>query len=227
MDALQGVIQSFSPQEKEEAQKIEVRIQEVSGAIKADKERLESNFVRLSQLIDEVRAKKYWLLGNYKTFGDYLADCEKKYGIKHSQLYVGMKVARNLLPSVSEQDLVGIGISKAGVLSKYVEQSGNSVIPEDVMRAAKDPKVRTEDLDSVVNGKLHNVTHESKGTWYAPGGFFVDEDERKELQDADDLARSIDPLIPNNIPEWQQKKEIALRLAREFIGTWGGDTFVG
>ena len=74
MDAIEGIISSFSPQEKEEAQKIEVRIQEVSGAIKADKERLESNFVRLSQLIDEVRAKKYWLLGNYKTFGDYLAD---------------------------------------------------------------------------------------------------------------------------------------------------------
>lgn len=219
MDALTGVANSFSPKEKEEAQKIETKIQEVSGAIKADKERLESNFVRLSQLIDEVRSKKYWLLGSYKTFGDYLADCEKKYGIKHSQLYVGMKVARNLLPSVTEGDLVQIGISKAGILSKYVEQSGNSVIPEDVMIAARDPRVRTEDLDNVVNGKLHNVL-QTKGTWYAPGGFFVDEDERKELQDAEDLAISIDPVIPNTIPIWQQKKEVALRLAREFIGSW-------
>lgn len=225
MDALIGLVDTFSPQEKEEAKKIETKIKEVSGAIKADKERLESNFVRLSQLIDEVRSKKYWLLGNYKTFGDYLADCEKKYGIKHSQLYVGMKVARNLLPSVSEDALVRMGISKAGVLSKYVEQSGNSVIPLDVLSAAYDPKVKTEDLDNVVNGKLHNVTQEEKGKWYAPGGFFVDADELKELQDAENLAISIDPVIPNNIPGWQIKKEIALRLAREFIGTWSSRGF--
>ena len=222
MDALHGITESFSPEEKKEATRIEATIAIVSGAIKSNKEKMESDFVKLSQLIDEVRSKKYWLLGNYKTFGDYLTDCEKKYGIKHSQLYVGMKVARNLLPSVTASDLVNMGISKAGVLSKYVEQSGNSNIPEDVMTAARDPKVRTEDLDNVVNGKLHNVLPDTKGTWYAPGGFFVDEDERKELQDAEDLAVSIEPAIPNNIPSWQQKKEVALRLAREFIGTYSG-----
>ena len=222
MNVLEGVAESFSPEEKQKAVEIQNRIYYISGNIRAHKEMLESNFVELAQLIDEVRSKKYWLLGEYKSFGDYLEDCEKKYGIKHSQLYVGMKVARNLLPSVPQDELVKMGISKAGVLSKYVEQSGNSVIPEDVMTAARDPKVRTEDLDNVVNGKLHNVLPTTKGVWYAPGGFFVDEDERKELQDAEDLAKSLDPVIPNNIPNWQQQKEVALRLAREFIGTYSG-----
>ncbi len=222
MDALTGLAQSFTAKEKEEANQISAKIAQVAGAIKAQKEEIESNFVRLSQLIDEVRAKKYWLLGEYKTFGDYLADCEKKYGIKHSQLYVGMKVARNLLPSVTEKDLVGMGISKAGVLSKYVEQSGNSVIPNDILDIANDPKVRTEDLDAAVNGKLHNVLSTEKSKWYNPEGFYVTEEELKELQDAENLARSIDPVVSNSIPGWQQRKEIALRLAQEFIAAWSG-----
>ena len=155
---------------------------------------------------------------NYKTFGDYLADCEKKYGIKHSQLYVGMKVARNLLPSVSESDLVQIGITKAGVLSKYVEQSGNKNIPGDIMTIAREQK--TEALDDAVNRRLNNVPQTDKGKWFTVG-FYAFEEEAEELRQAIEVAKSIDPVIPNNIPEWQQNKEAMLRLAREFLGAWG------
>ncbi len=220
MDALQGVVQTFSDQEKQEAKRIQDQIETVAGSIKDHKSQLEKNFVQLSKLIDEVRSKKYWLLGNYKTFGDYLEDCEKKYGIKHSQLYVGMKVARNLLPSVPEKDLVSMGISKAGVLSKYVEQSGNKWIPDDILNLAKDPSSKTEDLDNVVNCKLHNIMPEEKGKWFSIGGFYADADEMQEIQDALEKARGIDPVVPNNIPEWQQTKEAVLRLAREFLGSW-------
>ena len=219
MDSLQGLIESFSPEEKKEAEDIETKIQAVTHTILSEKNSLDSNFVRLSQLIDEVRAKKYWLLGNYKTFGDYLTDCEKKYGIKHSQLYVGMKVARNLLPTVAEKDLVEIGITKAGVLSKYVEQSGNSQIPEDLFTLAMSD-AKTEELDAAVNIKLNNVVQSEKGKWLALGGFYATEDEQAEMSDALQLAKSIDPIIPNNIPDWQQNKEAHLRLAREFIGSY-------
>ena len=220
MDALEGLVQSFSPEEKLEAKDLEITIKSLAGAILEHKQSLERNYVKLSQCIDEIRRKKYWLLGNYKTFGEYLADCEKKYGIGHSQLYVGMKVARNLLPSVPEKDLVEMGITKAGKLSKYVEQSGQTTIPEEVLSVARDPKKTSEDLDQVVNTKLHNVLPVERGKWYALEGFYVDDDEKQEILDAIDLAKSIDPVIPNSIPEWRQRKEIMLRWVREFLGTY-------
>lgn len=219
MNAVDGVAESFSEQEKQEAKKIQQKIEEIVNEILTSKESIDRNFVRVSRLIEEVRQKKYWLLGEYKTFGDYLSDCEKKFGIKHSQLYVGMKVARNLLPSIPEKDLVEIGISKAGVLSKYVEQSGQTQIPQDIIDAAKTKK--TEELDGMVNARLHNVIPEEKGNWFSIGGFFATEDERQEILDALEIAGNIDPLVPKTIPQWQRTKECCLRMAREFIGTYG------
>jgi hypothetical protein len=220
MDALEVLAQNFTTEEKREARELESKIEEVTRVIISEKKSLDSNFVRLSQLIDEVRSKKYWLLGNYRTFGDYLLDCEKKFGVGHSQLYVGMKVARNLLPSMTEKELVDIGITKAGVLSKYVEQSGSSTIPDEVMAMAKDSKKSTIELDAAVNQKLNNVTS-SQGKWVNLGGFYAEEEEQKELNEALELAKSIDPVIPNDIPVWRQTKECYLRLSREFISTWG------
>jgi len=221
MDAVKAVEASFTSEQKQEAADLEFKIEQVVSIIVAEKRALDSNYVKLSQYINEVRQKKYWLLGNYRTFGDYLESIEKKFGLGHSQLYVGMKVARNLLPSVAEKDLVDMGITKAGVLSKYVEQSGQNVVPEEILTLAKDPKTRSDQLDAAVNAKLHNVGME-KGKWYSMGGFFCTEDEKQEIEDALALAGSIDPLVPNNIPMWQQHKEKVLRLAREFMGTYAG-----
>ena len=131
-----------------------------------------------------------------------------------------MKVARNLLASVSEKDLVEIGITKAGMLSKYVEQSGHTTIPADMLVTAKTKS--SGELDAAVNSKLHNKLPDEKGKWFSLGGFYADEDEKQEILDAIQLAKGIDPVIPNSIPEWQQLKEVYLRMAREFLGTYSG-----
>lgn len=218
MDALQGIANSFTPEEKTEAKNLQTKIEEITEIINKEKKSLESNFVTLSTYINEVRTKKYWLLGNFKSFGDYLESVEKKFNVGKSQLYVYMTTTRNLLPSMSETDLIEIGISKAKVLSKYVEQSGQPV-PDDIILSAKDSSKTVDQLDAEVNAKLHNVIPE-KGKWFSLGGFFVDEDERKELLDAIELAKSIDPVISNAIPQWMQLKEAYLRMSREFIGAW-------
>lgn len=221
MNALEGVSETFSPEEKAEAKRIQEDIESITKTILSEKQSLESNFVRLSQKIDLVRRKKYWLLGDFKNFGEYIEDCEKRFGLKHTQLYVGMKVTRNLLPSVSETDLVNMGISKAGVLSKYVEQSGQKTIPEEIMRTARDPDKTKDELDAEVNSKLHNVVP-AKGEWFSLGGFFCTSDERKEIEDAWELSASIDPVISNALPAWMQLKEKQLRLSREFFSSYAG-----
>ena len=221
MNALEGISETFTSEEKAEAASVQKDIESITKTILQEKQSLESNFVKLSQKIDLVRRKKYWLLGDFKNFGEYIEDCETRFGLKHSQLYVGMKVTRNLLPSVPESELVDMGISKAGVLSKYVEQSGQRSIPEEIMVTARDPKKTREELDAQVNSRLHNVSPQ-KGKWRSIQGFFADDDEWKEITDALEMASSIDPVISNNIPEWQQAKEQVLRLAREFFSSYAG-----
>ena len=219
MDALKGIVSSFSDEQKQEAKELETKIEEVTQTIIEQKQGIESNFVKLAQYVNTVRQKKYWLLSSFKSFGDYLESIEKKFNVGKSQLYVYMTAARTLLPSMGEEELVDIGITKAKVLSKYVEQSGQTVIPDEIMAAAKDPAQTVEQLDATVNAKLHNVMPE-KGKWFAIPGFFVDEDERAEILDAMELAKSIDPVVQNNIPHWQQMKEVVLRWAREFMGSY-------
>lgn len=220
MDALKGLASSFTPEEKKEAKELEHKIEDITKIILHEKKSLDSNFVVLSTFINTVRQKKYWLLGDFRTFGDYLESVEKKFQVGKSQLYVYMTTTRNLLPSMAEEDIVDIGISKAKVLSKYVEQSGQTV-PDDLLAAAKDQTQTVEQLDATVNAKLHNVPQD-KGKWLSLGGFFADEDERKEILDAVELAKSIDPVIQSSLPQWQQIKEAYLRMAREFIGTYAG-----
>lgn len=219
MDALQNLEKAFTPEQREEAKELTEKIEWVTQDILKQKQGMDSNFVRLSQYINEVRQKKYWLLGKHKSFGEYLESIEQRFNVGKSQLYVYMTATRNLSPTLDEEEIIDIGITKAKVLSKYVEQSGNQTIPDDILQAAKDPKKTAEELDAEVNAKLHNVMPD-KGKWFSLGGCFVDDSERKELQDAMDLARSTDPPIPNNIPHWQQLKEIYLRWAREFIGSY-------
>ena len=219
MDALAGIVKSFSDEQKQEAKELATKIEEITQTILEEKQSLDRNFVKLSQYVNEVRSKKYWLLGNFRSFGDYLDDIEKKFNVGKSQLYVYMSTTRNLLPSLGEEELVDIGITKAKVLSKYVEQSGQQTIPEDILNSAKDPATTAEKLDAEVNSKLHNVMPE-KGKWFQVPGFFLDDDERAEILDAFELAKSIDPVVKNNIPQWQQMKEVLLRIAREFIGSY-------
>jgi len=221
MDVLEGIANSFSDKERKEAAELESKKDQIIKVIVRERESLDRNFVKLAQIINEVRQKKYWLLGNYKNFGEYLAGCETKFGVGHSQIYVGMKIVRNLLPALAGEDLVNMGITKAGVLSKFVEQSGQTSIPDDILQIAKDPDKKTEDLEIAVNAKLHNVPLE-KGTWINLGGFFCTEEEKQEINDALELAGSIDPVVPNNIPAWQQHREKVLRLAREFLGSYDG-----
>ena len=218
MDALQNIEKSFSEEEKLEAQDLFFSIENVTQIIIDQKQSIDRNFVTLSQHINRVREKKYWLLGKHKSFGDYIKDIEARFNVGKSQLYVYMTTTRNLLPSVGEEELVDIGITKAKVLSKYVEQSGQQTIPPDILASAKNPATTADKLDAEVNAKLHNVMPE-KGKWFAIPGFFVDDDERAEILDAMELAKSIDPVVQNNIPHWQQMKEVVLRFSREFISS--------
>jgi hypothetical protein len=215
------LIESFSSEDKVEAKKVEEQIDSATSTILSATRTLASNYARLGSLLNQVRERKFWLLGNYKSFGEYIKFVEKKYDIGHSQLYLGISIAQNLSPLLSEDTLCEIGITKAGVLSKYAEQSGVSTIPEDLMALATDPKKKVDELRGECALKLHNILPEEKGRWRDVGGFFASDEEWREWTQAIEIAKSVDPAIPHDQPEWLQLKQAALRLAQEFVGTWG------
>jgi hypothetical protein len=215
------LIESFSPEDKMEAKKIEEQIDSATNTILTATKTLASNYARLGSLLNTVRSKKYWLL-NYKSFGEYIKWIEKKYDIGHSQLYLGISIAQNLTPLLSEEVLCDIGITKASVLSKYAEQSGVREIPEDLMALATDPKKKVDELRGECALKLHNILPEEKGRWHDLGGFYALDDEWREWTQAIEVSKSVDPAIPHDQPEWLQLKQAAIRLAQEFLSTYSG-----
>jgi hypothetical protein len=213
---------SFTQEEKLEAKKVEEQIDCATSTIITATRTLASNYARLGSLLNTVRERKFWLLGSYKSFGEYIKYVEKKYDIGHSQLYLGISIAQNLSPLLSEDMLCEIGITKASVLSKYAEQSGVSTIPEDLMALATDPKKKVDELRGECALKLHNILPEEKGQWHDLGGAFFSSEEWKEWTQAIEIAKSVDPAIPHDQPEWLQLKQAVIRISQEFSGTYGG-----
>jgi len=125
-------------------------------------------------------------------------------------------VADKLLPYVREEDLDSMGISRAQELARFVKQSGLKV-PQHLLEAALDSKVKIGQLKIEVSEALH-IKGEIVGTWWDPfgGGAYFSPDEKKEVQQAQELARRD---IQTDLPDHQQRKEIILAWAREFYSS--------
>ena len=96
MEAQTLLIESFTNEDKVEAKKVEEQIDSATSTIISATRTLASNYARLGSLLNTVRERKFWLLGSYKSFGEYIKHVEKKYDIGHSQLYLGISIAQNL-----------------------------------------------------------------------------------------------------------------------------------
>lgn len=213
-----SLVETFSSEEKLRAKNVQSEIEVVAGEINFNKKVLESNYVKLGSLVNEVREKKFWLLGDYNNFGEFLIYCEKKFHLGHSQLYGYMGVSRNLLPNISESDLCEMGITKASVLSKHVEQGGK--VTSDLLQSALNKGTKTDELKAESNINLHKIVDLQKGRWYDLGGFYATEEEILELEQGYKAARETDPPISRDLPEWIVRKEVQRRLAQEFAGSY-------
>lgn len=214
-----SLLETFTLEQKTEAHQLRIQIEEEADSIRENKRNLETSYVRIGAFINLYLKKKYWLLGDYKSAGDYMKTCEEKFGIGHSQLYLSRSVAENLGSKVSEDNLYDMGITKAAELSKYVQQSGGGV-PTELLSIALDKNKKTDELKSAANLKLHNIVSEDKGKWYDLGGFYATQEEILELEQALEKAANADPIISKELPEWIRKKMSILRLSQEFSGSY-------
>jgi len=187
-----------------------------------------TGFARLGNLLFEVREKKYWLEWGFESFGEYVKDVEKKIHKSRSQIYLAISTSKNLLPYTDHESIEKMGITKAAELAKVVQITGQPPT-EKMMSLATDPQVEVADFKNEIYEEANIIRNpDEKGKFFDLKGFYCTDEERQEIEAGFELAAKVDPPIPQETSEWQRRKEIIIRLVREFRATYEAEVgFVG
>lgn len=217
MEALEGEIDFFSEGQIEEASIIRTDLDSLLTSIKTSELKLASSYVKLGHLLNKVQTARYWLEWGHHSWGSYIDEVRDKIGRGRSQVYGILAAVEQLSPYVSELDMESMGVSRAQALARYVKRSGCRVTPF-LLEQALNPKVTLAELTSSVSSALHEEDA-PKGKW-RDFGFFATAEEWKEIEQAMDAARRIDPPIEADTPDHVALKEIMLRFSQEFASTY-------
>jgi hypothetical protein len=204
--------------DREEAQELVKEIDEILEEIKNGETSLATNYAKLGSKLLTIRTKKYWIALGFKSFNAYIESVKEKINHGRTQLYQFISVAEKLLPSVSEAALNQMGISKAIELQRVVTATGGQP-PQELIDCALCSETTREYLRGKIFKHLH-MKPDEPGTWFEFGGFYVTVEERAEIQQGLDVAARVDPIIPESWPAHSKRKEIMLRLVREFLSTY-------
>jgi hypothetical protein len=204
--------------DREEAKKVTEQIDSILASIQTNEMSLATGYANLGMQLLKIRTEKYWIALGYRSFGAYIETIKERIDRGRTQIYQFISVAERLLPSINESQLGQIGISKALELKRFVEETGTKP-PQNLIDCAMDPRITRELLKAQVFRNLHKQD-DPQGIYFDLGGVYLTADEREEIKRAFDVAARVDPVIPVDWQDHQRKKEIVLRLAREFLGTW-------
>jgi hypothetical protein len=204
--------------DREEAKQAAKEIDELLDEIKSGELCLATNYAKLGNQLLKIRSKKHWIALGFRSFGSYIESIKERIDKGRTQLYMFISVAEKLLPSIAEEDLNRMGISKALELQRIVAQTGMKP-PQDLIERALNPVTTREQLRGEVFKHLH-CPEDEQGTYWDLGGFYVTPEERKEINRGFDIAARVDPVVPLDWPEHARKKEIMQRLIREFLSTY-------
>jgi hypothetical protein len=179
---------------------------------------LEHGYAEFAAALLTVQENRYWE-GEFESWGKYIEHITNTYNLGKAQLYHKVAVVRELDGIVETQDMTNMGISKASVLAD-VARLNNGIVPNEVIAAAQNDKTTVKDLKKRVAEILHTPEQEN-GEWVDLGyAFYLTPEEKEEIFAAEQAARNIDPVISNTLKTFMQKKEILLRLCREFLATY-------
>lgn len=194
------------------------RVDELLDVSRGMYENLHRNYVEVGTALLAVRNEKAWLHRDFHSYDSYVRNAEARFGRSRSALYGYVSVAERLLPSVKESDLIGMGITRAQSLAKYVKAS-NKKPSQDLIEAASDPTIGVDQFKATIAEKLHEKP-EAPGKWFDVGGFYVSPEEQEEIERGFKVASETDPAIPNDIPEWLHRKAVIQRLVMEFLASY-------
>jgi len=206
------------------AQEKLAEVEKLSEKLAAAENQLEVGYAKLAFLLKEVSENRYWH-GTYKNFGDFLGNLQKKFNLGKSQLYNYLSTAKEL-QQLTESELNQMGISKALVLRDVHATSGRDV-PQEVVTKALDPKVTVKDLKKLLFDSGQLIQPE-EGIWFDLdfSGYYTEE-EIATIKDAVNAARHTDPPIDEKSAEHVQRKQIFVRIASEFLGSFADSIVEG
>lgn len=199
-------------------------VETLAKKLAAAENMLEKGYAQLAFLLEDVAEQRHWI-GTYDSFGDFVEHISATYSVGKSQLYNYRAAARDLEGAVTPEQMDTMGISKALALREGRNSMGS--VPENIITAAMDPKVTVKDIRKLLFDAGH-VTAPEEGTWMdLDYSCYVTDEERKEINDAANAARHMDPPIQESLPVFVQRKEILLRFAREFLAAYADDVVEG
>ena len=214
MSDTEVIVEQITQSDKDLATQAKAEVDRLLDEISASEKKMHQNITKLGSLLLDIREKKYWIALGYESWGNFI----KSLPLGRTQVFQTISIAETLTPLIGAESLEEIGISKAIELRRVVNATGCRP-SEELLAKAKDPNVSVEKFRELAH-KAITGDPPPTGSYMHLGGFWVTTDERKEINEAIEIAKRVDPLIPNNISESEQLKEVILRFGREFAGTY-------
>jgi hypothetical protein len=216
LDIGQGEIEAWGFEEKSQASVLKEEVESLLDEIGRHEKTLSRSYVRLGLLTDKAIQGRCWIGWGYESSGAFVDSICARIGRQRSAVYEFAAISQKLLPQISQADLETMGISKASLLKRYVQQSGRRVEPG-LLASALDDTVTVAQLKTIVYNSLKQ-TEDIKGVWRDWGAYY-EPDQWAEIQQAAEVAKREVPIDPN-LPDHMIRRDVLLAFAREFLGTY-------
>ena len=209
-------IEVVSKTDRKDAEALLARVDELLDRARSGRDALNSTYVEIGVALDAVENTRAWMQVARSYDGYIREHCEPRFGKSRTQLYGARSTAKYLLPHMTPEQLIEIGISKAMPLAQYTKRHAGN-LPENLVKQAIDPRVGVEEFKAAV-AETQNEKPE-KGKWFQIPGFFVTPEEKEEIERGLRRAEEIEPL-PETAPDWLKTKITVQRLVAEFLSTY-------
>src|SRR5580658_3941880 len=121
---------SYTPEQLAEAETLHAQIKDFIAHNRSNQISQEENYVGIGMHLAAIRTARYWRIWGFKNFSAFMESLDSR-----TKNYNSMGVVRDLLPLVTKDDLVQMGISKAALLRKMVK--GGKTISARLVEMAK------------------------------------------------------------------------------------------
>jgi hypothetical protein len=192
------------------------RVQRQATEMAAADDQCERGYAHLGWLLLEVAEMQFWRL-HYQTFREYLKEVAMTSRRSPEQLHRYFLTVRDLSDTFSAAQLEAMGISKAMRLRAAKDYA--LVLPAEVVNVALDPKSTVKDLKKAISVAL-KMPDEDGDYMDLEFEFMVSPEERVFFEAVMDAAMRTDPVTKSNISKSAQRKDIAMKWAMEYWGTY-------
>lgn len=208
-------VQEIIPKTDESAAKtLLARVDSLLDEARNGRASLHQTYIEIGLGLSAVKSTGAWSVRSHSWDG-YIKSCEERFGRGRTALYGYVACAERLLPVVSKDQLIEMGVSRAMPLAQYVRLKGSSP-PEDLINKALDSKVKVEEFESLIAEATHQSTE--KGKWHQIS-IKAEDSEWEEIERAISVALALGPL-PVETSEPTKRKVALLRMSQEFLATY-------